>query len=125
MGSRLARFGPRADRIGHSRARVSAVLSRAVADAPVSTIAAFPEGGGAAILTPRMLEPGHFVASMDAVAGQLAALDFPTIVHDRLANGIPVEYVERGGIPVAHITSMAALANTATIPPRLLPGLQL
>ena len=36
-----------------------------------ATIAAFPEGGGAAILTPRMLEPGHFVASIDAVAGQL------------------------------------------------------
>ena len=32
--------------------------------------------------------------------GQLAALDFPTIVHDRLSNGIPVEYVERGGIPI-------------------------
>jgi copper transport protein len=36
-----------------------------------ATIAAFPEGGGAAILTPRMLDPGHFVASIDAVAGQL------------------------------------------------------
>ena len=36
-----------------------------------ATIAAFPEGGGAAILAPRMLEPGHFVASIDAVAGQL------------------------------------------------------
>jgi hypothetical protein len=36
-----------------------------------ATIAAFPEGGGAAILTPRLLEPGHFVASIDAVAGAL------------------------------------------------------
>ena len=36
-----------------------------------ATIAAFPEGGGAAILTPRMLDLGHFVASIDAVAGQL------------------------------------------------------
>jgi copper transport protein len=36
-----------------------------------ATIAAFPEGGGAVILTPRMLDPGHFVASIDAVAGQL------------------------------------------------------
>ena len=36
-----------------------------------ATIAAFPAGGGAAILAPRMLEPGHFVASIDAVAGQL------------------------------------------------------
>ena len=33
------RAASRADRIGHSRGRVSAVLSRAVADAPVSTIA--------------------------------------------------------------------------------------
>ena len=34
--------------------------------------------------------------------GQLAALDFPTIVHDRLSNGIPVEYVaaqRRAGHP--------------------------
>ena len=36
-----------------------------------ATIAAFPEGGGAAILAPKMLEPGHFVAAIDAVAGQL------------------------------------------------------
>lgn len=36
-----------------------------------ATIAASPEGGGAALLTPKMLEPGHFVASIDAVAGQL------------------------------------------------------
>ena len=33
-------YGPMA-RIGHSRARVSSVLSRAVADAPLSTIAIF------------------------------------------------------------------------------------
>jgi copper transport protein len=36
-----------------------------------ATIAAFPESGGAALLTPRLLEPGHFVASLDAVAGAL------------------------------------------------------
>ena len=36
-----------------------------------ATIAAFPAGGGAAILAPRMLEPGHFVASIDVVAGPL------------------------------------------------------
>src|SRR5204863_839074 len=35
--------------------------------------------------------------------GQLAALDFPTIVHAHLSNGIPVDYVQRGGIPVTQI----------------------
>jgi copper transport protein len=36
------------------------------------TIAAFPEGGGAELLAPRLLQPGHFVAAMGAVAGELA-----------------------------------------------------
>ena len=36
-----------------------------------ATIAAFPADGPAAILPPRMLEPGHFVATIDAVAGAL------------------------------------------------------
>src|SRR4051812_33092666 len=35
--------------------------------------------------------------------GQLAALDFPDIVHDRLSNGIPIEYVRRTGIPVTQV----------------------
>jgi copper transport protein len=36
------------------------------------TIAALPEGGGAELLAPRPLQPGHFVAAMEAVAGELA-----------------------------------------------------
>jgi hypothetical protein len=31
----------------------------------------FPADGPGAILPPRMLEPGHFVATIDAVAGAL------------------------------------------------------
>jgi putative copper export protein len=37
-----------------------------------ATIAVFPPAGDAAVLPPRMLEPGHFVATIDAVAGALA-----------------------------------------------------
>ncbi|HKC02977.1 MAG TPA: pitrilysin family protein [Sphingomicrobium sp.] len=36
--------------------------------------------------------------------GQLTALDFPDIVHTQLANGIPVEYVQRGAIPTTQLT---------------------
>ena len=36
-----------------------------------ATIAVFPAAGDAAVLAPRMLEPGHFVATIDAVAGDL------------------------------------------------------
>ncbi|HKX91166.1 MAG TPA: pitrilysin family protein [Sphingomicrobium sp.] len=35
--------------------------------------------------------------------GQLAALDFPPIVHDKLANGIPVDYVQRGAVPTTSV----------------------
>jgi predicted Zn-dependent peptidase len=41
--------------------------------------------------------------------GQLAALDFPDIVHTQLSNGIPVEYVQRTAVPV----TQAALAFDA------------
>jgi copper transport protein len=37
-----------------------------------ATIAVFPAGGPAAILASRLLEPGHFVATVEAVAGPLA-----------------------------------------------------
>jgi zinc protease len=40
--------------------------------------------------------------------GQLADLDFPTIEHSRLSNGIPVEYVRRSAVPV---TQMAIAFN--------------
>jgi copper transport protein len=36
-----------------------------------ATIAVFPAAGDATVLPPRMLEPGHFVATMDATAGDL------------------------------------------------------
>jgi copper transport protein len=36
-----------------------------------AAIAAFPGGGGGETLTPRMLEPGHFVATIDAEPGGL------------------------------------------------------
>ena len=36
-----------------------------------ASIAVFPASGPAAILAPRMLEPGHFVATIEAVAGAL------------------------------------------------------
>jgi hypothetical protein len=36
-----------------------------------ATIAVFPATGDAAVLPPRMLEPGHFVATIGAVAGDL------------------------------------------------------
>jgi len=35
--------------------------------------------------------------------GQLAALDFPDIVHAKLSNGIPVDYVQRGAVPVTQV----------------------
>jgi predicted Zn-dependent peptidase len=36
--------------------------------------------------------------------GQLAALDFPTITHTKLANGIPLDFVQRsGGVPLTQI----------------------
>ena len=41
--------------------------------------------------------------------GQLAALDFPDIVHTQLSNGIPVEYVQRDAVP----TTQLALAFNA------------
>jgi len=35
--------------------------------------------------------------------GQLAALDFPDIVHTKLSNGVPVEYVQRNAVPTTNI----------------------
>ena len=35
--------------------------------------------------------------------GQLTDLDFPTIQHTRLANGIPVEYAQRTAVPVTQM----------------------
>jgi predicted Zn-dependent peptidase len=35
--------------------------------------------------------------------GQLAALDFPDIVHTKLSNGIPVDFVQRASVPVTQV----------------------
>jgi predicted Zn-dependent peptidase len=35
--------------------------------------------------------------------GQLSALDFPTITHTKLANGIPLEYVQRNAVPTTQL----------------------
>jgi predicted Zn-dependent peptidase len=35
--------------------------------------------------------------------GQLSELDFPTIEHAQLANGIPIEFVQRTGVPVTQL----------------------
>jgi copper transport protein len=51
-----------------------------------ATIAAFLEGGGAAIFASKMLEPGHFVAAIDAVAGQLT-VDILSPVPDASGDG--------------------------------------
>ena len=48
--------------------------------------------------------------------GQLAALDFPDIVHTKLANGLPVDYVQRKGVPVTQL-ALAFDAGNATDSP--------
>ena len=48
--------------------------------------------------------------------GQLAALDFPKIVHARLSNGIPVDYVQRGGIPVTQVALAFDAGSSADSP---------
>ena len=35
--------------------------------------------------------------------GELAALDFPTIVHTKLSNGIPLDYVQRTAVPLTQL----------------------
>jgi predicted Zn-dependent peptidase len=45
--------------------------------------------------------------------GQLAALDFPDIVHAKLSNGLPVDYVQRKGVPVTQV-ALAFDAGNAT-----------
>jgi predicted Zn-dependent peptidase len=48
--------------------------------------------------------------------GQLAALDFPTIEHTKLSNGIPLEYVQRTTVPVTQV-ALAFDAGTAADAP--------
>lgn len=54
---------------------------------------------------------------MIPAVGQLAALDFPTIIHTQLSNGIPVEYVQRTAVPVTQL-SLAFNAGTAADSPQ-------
>src|SRR5439155_13504604 len=49
--------------------------------------------------------------------GQLAALDFPAITHTRLANGIPVDYVQRTAVPVTQV-ALAFDAGSASDSPQ-------
>jgi predicted Zn-dependent peptidase len=49
--------------------------------------------------------------------GELAALDFPTITHTRLANGIPLDYVQRTAVPVTQV-ALAFDAGTAADGPQ-------
>ena len=48
--------------------------------------------------------------------GQLAALDFPTIVHAKLSNGLPVDFVQRKGVPVTQIAIAFDAGNAADGP---------
>jgi zinc protease len=48
--------------------------------------------------------------------GQLAALDFPTIIHAKLSNGIAVDYVQRSGVPVTQIAMAFDAGNAADSP---------
>jgi predicted Zn-dependent peptidase len=48
--------------------------------------------------------------------GQLAALDFPTITHVKLSNGIPLDYVQRSGIPITQIALSFDAGSSADSP---------
>jgi len=48
--------------------------------------------------------------------GQLAALDFPDIVHTKLSNGIPVEYVQRGAVPTTSVALTFDAGDAADTP---------
>jgi zinc protease len=49
--------------------------------------------------------------------GQLAELQFPPIVHTKLSNGIPLEFVQRSSVPVTQV-AMAFDAGSATDTPQ-------
>jgi len=48
--------------------------------------------------------------------GQLAALDFPDIVHVKLSNGLPVDYVQRKGVPVTQMALAFDAGDSADSP---------
>lgn len=48
--------------------------------------------------------------------GQLAALDFPAITHTKLSNGIPLEFVQRKGVPVTQVALAFDAGSAADSP---------
>jgi predicted Zn-dependent peptidase len=48
--------------------------------------------------------------------GQLAALDFPTITHTKLSNGIALDYVQRAGVPLTQIALSFDAGSAADSP---------
>jgi predicted Zn-dependent peptidase len=48
--------------------------------------------------------------------GQLTDLDFPTIQHTRLSNGMPVEYVQRTAVPVTQMAISFNAGDAADAP---------
>jgi predicted Zn-dependent peptidase len=72
----------------------------------------------AVIPNPEPKEAGAVRGNREIPAvGQLAALDFPTITHTKLSNGIPVEYVQRTAVPITQM-ALAFDAGTAADDPR-------
>ena len=48
--------------------------------------------------------------------GQLTALDFPTITHTTLANGIAVDYAQRNAVPITQLAVSFNAGDSADIP---------
>src|SRR6185295_5439964 len=48
--------------------------------------------------------------------GQLAALDFPTITHTTLSNGIPIEYARRTAVPLTQLALSFDAGEAADTP---------
>jgi zinc protease len=48
--------------------------------------------------------------------GELAALDFPDIVHTKLSNGIPVDFVQRASVPVTQVALSFDAGDAADSP---------
>lgn len=51
--------------------------------------------------------------------GEISDLDFPDVIHARLANGIPLSYVQRGGVPVTRVAMSFDAGNAADPKDRL------
>jgi predicted Zn-dependent peptidase len=48
--------------------------------------------------------------------GELAALDFPDIIHTKLSNGIPVQFVQRSSVPVTQVALSFDAGSSADAP---------